>query len=73
MWFYENSYYEIIIRKFVYSPTKLHSDGWLEINLKNIRDSYPQILEEKKIQYLDILKNSSFSQARFHSFLKLIK
>lgn len=71
--YYENSFYEIILRRFVYSPTKLHTDGWYEINLKNISDSYPKILEEKRNQYLSSLKNSSFSKTRFDSFIKLIR
>ena len=73
MEYYENPYYEILLRRLVYSPTKLHEDGWLEISFKTKINHYSRVLKEKKTQYLNNLNYNSFSEERFKAFLEIIQ
>lgn len=70
--FYENSFYEILMRKVVHTPTILHKDGWLEVNMMGIDTNYEKFLKRKIIEYHSHLHNNSFSNSKYQSFLNLI-
>jgi hypothetical protein len=71
--YYQDPYYNILLRRFRPSHMRLHEDGWLEVSVKMDSMSVRKRIVNKLKVYRENARSSRFSARRFHYLQETIK
>lgn len=71
--YFSAQYMEILLKKFSTTNSKLHKDGWFEVNIAMDPDQVENRINDKVLEYNKLAESYRFSKIRFNYLVKTIE